>query len=228
MKGDFSKMDKNENIKRLGEISLSDGILPPVLDIYISKIPDNVNCDLHLPKGREAEMESVSNEAVKKEKRYAFLLLRYAMEKSFGIKMEDTEFLRLDSGRWVCSSCEFSISHSLGYCAVAVSRERVGVDIERIAAPRSAGFAKRALTEAEFAEYSALAPSDALDYLISAWCKKESAFKMAGGSVFVPSSCRTDKDVYSEIISLDGEKFALGVAAKDLSNIRVRIIRTLT
>lgn len=209
------------NNKDAEKTSFFDKTLTPILDIYVSKIEDTGE-NLILPAAREEEIRSISCESVKKEKRYAFLLLRYAMEKSLGIKMEDVEFSRLDSGRWVCPVCEFSISHSSGWCAVAVSGERVGVDIEKIVQPRAQGFAKRALSDEEFIKYSSLSAGDALNYLILKWCEKESAFKVSDCKAFVPCETKT-LNCSSRIIRLSDEEFALGICAKDISHMRIYI-----
>ena len=189
------------------------------LDIYIAKIA-GVPDGFVLPRARLDELDLISNESVKREKRFAFLLLGYAIEKSLGIKMVDVEFSRLASGKWICPVCEFSISHASGYCAVAVSQDRVGVDIEKIALPRSSAFAKRALTGEEFSEYSKLSAEAALRFLVLKWCEKESAFKASGGDIFVPSDTNTANS-HSRIIKLSGEEYALAVCSEDISDMRI-------
>jgi len=193
----------------------------PVLDIYISRIPENVKMSSHFPEARREEISKISNERVAREKIYATELLGYAMERSLGLKLRKAELSRLPSGKWISASCEFSISHSGGYCAVAISRNPVGIDIEPIEPPRSERFAERVLTETELSEYNALAGDAALDYLILKWSEKESIFKARGEGAFVPSEIETGKGSRSEIIELDGVRFALGVSAASFLKMKI-------
>lgn len=193
----------------------------PVLDIYISRIPEKVKMGLHFPAKRREEIMAVSNENVRREKIYATQLLEYAMERSLGVKLHRAELERLPSGKWISPACEFSISHSGGYCAVAISRKPIGVDIELVKKPSSEKFAERVLTERELSEYNLLSGEQALEYLIKKWCEKESIFKAGRADAFVPSAIETGKSSRSELIELEGSKFALGVSAESFLRLKI-------
>lgn len=193
----------------------------PLLDIYISKIPEEVKLDLHLPIERRREIEAVSNRRVAREKAYATELLKYAMDRSLGLKLKRAELERLPSGKWVSPFCKFSISHSGGFCAVAISKNPVGVDIEPVVRPNSEKFAQKVLTASELSEYEALMGDDQTEFLILKWCEKESVFKRDGTDAFVPSSIDSKGSVRSQLIELDGQKFALAVSASSFLGMKI-------
>ena len=192
-----------------------------VLDIYISKVPEKVKLNCRVPRIRRRDIATVSNERVFREKAYASMLLDHAMRKSLGIKLRRAEIQKLSSGKWVSPFCEFSISHSGGFCAVAISQKPVGVDIEPIREPSAEGFAKRVLTPKELSGYESLSGDERMEYLMLKWCEKESIFKASGKEAFVPSAIETGKNTRSKIILLDGRKFALGIYAESFLKMNI-------
>lgn len=194
----------------------------PVVDVYFAKIPEGTQLSALIPDERDKEVRESSNERVRREKYYAWRLLEYALERSLGFRMNKIAIEKQKSGKWTTPSCEFSISHSDGVVAVAVSRAAVGIDIESIKAPHSEKFAERALTENEFSEYSLLDDNAKTEYLIDKWTAKEAMFKSLNESSFVPSKISVDpSSVRTGRVVVDGAEYSYSVATKTTEKIKI-------
>lgn len=73
------------------------------------------------------------------------------------------------------SDFHFSLSHSHGICAVAISDHPVGVDVEQIGTIYPPNMIKRSLTDAEKAVFNG-------DFT-RLWCRKEAVAKMTGDGI---------------------------------------------
>ena len=185
------------------------------VDVYVSPIPTSVNFTPLIPKEREQEIKSLSNERVKREKYYAWKLLEYALKNALGVNVADAKIYKSKNGKWKSEFCEFSISHSGSCVAVAVSHAPVGIDIEPLGASRRAGFAEKLLSEDEFLRYSALSDAEKNDFLLTRWCIKEAIFKKGAGAVFVPSKTVEDNEyLFEKRFFLEGKEYFCAVSAK--------------
>lgn len=194
-----------------------------VADVYVAQIPDAVRVGSVIPKGRDEQIRSAGSERVRVEMYCAWRLLEYALERSFGLKMKKLDFTLTDSGKWCASGCEFSISHSGGAVAVAVSRAPIGVDIERAdAKKRLVNLADGMLSEKERETYLARSEAEREEYLLCAWCMKEAEFKRSGAAVFDPAAISADSKELSSIeLVLGGVDYTLGVATSSPERIRL-------
>ena len=193
----------------------------PIVDVYISKIPNVPIGELDC-KARMDEIFAVSNENVKREKYFVWKLLCYALERSFGMRGEKLDFRKESFGAWSVSNAEFSLSHSEGVLAVAVSRAAVGVDIEKLHAPRSEKTAERIMTVGELAEFASLSDENKAERFIEIWCSKEAVFKSRKLNAFVPSDIDTEKESFkTDSILIDGEKYIWSVASATPERIRL-------
>jgi len=83
----------------------------------------------------------------------------------------------------VCSSFYFSISHSRGLIALAVSDKPVGVDIEYIDPKRDTGkIIKRFSLEIQ-REYEEISESEKKGYFYNLWTSYESCIKLRGETI---------------------------------------------
>ncbi len=74
----------------------------------------------------------------------------------------------------------FNISHSGGYCALAIGAlDHIGVDIEAIR-PTIGDLAQSVLSHREAARYDALAPAEQMRTFFRAWVAKEAYLKATG------------------------------------------------
>ena len=153
---------------------------------YAQTSVDTAERELY-PRERMEEILECKNESVRREKYSAWKLLEHAINDAFSLDFDNLQFAKLDSGQWVCDKCSFSISHSDGVAAVAVSDASVGVDIEPVRAIDQR-LASKVLTDSEYEYYSSLGEDDRANLLLECWCKKEAIFKAASGSVLLPKT----------------------------------------
>ena len=110
------------------------------------------------------------------------------MLRSFGYKFTDLVFTKSKNGKWLCDKCFFSISHSNGYVAVAVSNREVGIDVEEINA-----FVEKCNNDVLFDKMKRHiiskkeAPPQTPMQMLKMWTQKESLFKCRSKKSFNPS-----------------------------------------
>ena len=191
-----------------------------VLHVYTALIPSHVRVRGVFPFSRSEEIASCASEKVQKEKFCVWKLLEFAIWQSFGKRMEEISFFKLENGKWACDFCHFSLSHSHNGVAVALSDSPVGVDIEKIAPMKNkASVAKKILTETEMEEYRRLAHSPDSEnlFLLEMWTKKESLFKTGEYPKFLPHEIATStENALTRKVCLGREEYLLSVAGKQL------------
>lgn len=144
--------------------------------VYIREISEEY--DIPLP----SYTEGITNKKVLAEKRSAYSLLLYAAKKEYGIDINISKLTKTKNGKPVYPGLHFSLSHSEGLCAVALSASEVGLDIEkRITGERADRIKKRILHPAE----------DPDTDVTELWTKKEAIFKLKGDRAFVGSEIDT-------------------------------------
>ncbi len=191
----------------------------PIADVYTAVIPDRDIGEL-TTKLRQDEILSVKNDKVKRQKYYAWKLLEYALMRTFGYKISDLNFTKTESGKWCTDKCYFSISHSRDLVAVAVSKKPIGVDCELIAEPKPNAI-ERVLRRAEKKQLKRVGENQKTEYLITAWSKKESAFKYIGEGKFLPSKIDTTKFSYAQkIVALGNDNYTLNTCTNYNKNVR--------
>ena len=194
----------------------------PVVDVYFAELPENepiaeVEC-----RERMEEIESVSNERVKREKYFVWKLLCYALERSFGMRGEKLKFTKESTGAWSVAEAKISLSHSRSALAVAVSRADVGVDIELVKAPKSERFAEHILTRGEANMLNSTPECERDERLIEIWTAKEAVFKSLGKASFIPKKIDTLTESFkTQRITIGGEDYVWSVATPTPEKIRV-------
>ncbi len=188
------------------------------VDVYYAIIPEKVKISSVYPKERNAEILSCSNERVKAEKYFVWRLLEYAVKKSLGLKIKKQKFEKLDTGKWICENFCFSLSHSDGIAAVALSAKAVGVDVERI---KDSDFkvAKKVFSELEFEVFNKLDEAQRADFFIKKWTQKESTFKKSEEKAFIPHATE-DFVGKSKIIEKNGQRYYISVACGSADCVR--------
>lgn len=193
----------------------------PVVDVYTATIPEReemppLSCAL-----RQAEIDGVTNAEVRRQKYFVWKLLEYALERSFGLKSATLAFDK-EGGRYFCDKAFFSLSHSGNVVAVAVSRDRVGVDVERVSDRDTDRLAQRVFTAEEAAQYAALPEAEKVRFFFRAWTMKEALFKAAHKDGFVPTeydSLHGDAKNFEQTV--DGAAHFLSVATATPERIRL-------
>lgn len=187
----------------------------PVVHVYVEKFPFCIADETILPPERQKEIDSCSNPKVRSEKFYAWKLLEKALIHSLGLKLENLGVTRNKNGKWGCSSCYFSISHSGDLVAVAVSRKPVGVDIEKRDETRfTDALEDKIVSKREAAALQRLEErGTALNAL---WTKKEAIFKLDGEKSFQPKQIETSKYTSTtKSIQCGEERYLITVASDD-------------
>lgn len=193
----------------------------PVVDVYVAALPPAgemlpLSCAL-----RQEDIARVTAPRLQRQKYFVWKLLEYALERSFGLKSKDLTF-RKEGDRYVCDQAYFSLSHSDNGLAVVVSRDAVGVDLEKVTARDTDGLAQRVFTPDEMEVYTALAPEEKTAFFFRAWTGKEALFKAAGKGTFVPGEQNTlQENVKHYAITVGGEAFSLSVATQTPERIRL-------
>ena len=193
----------------------------PIVDVYIAEMPQEGKLGTVYPRRRQEEIEAVQNEKVKREKYYVWKLLEYGLYHSCGKKIQDVSFVKQDTGKWSCDVCEFSLSHSHNVVCVVLSRAAVGVDVEKIQTPR-VDIADKVLSEKEKAEYALLEGEEKVGFIIRAWARKESLFKVKNVKAVSFEEFKNQEGVVMEktLQYSDGE-YALSVATAPQEKIRL-------
>ena len=186
----------------------------PIVHVYIAKFPFSVDSEKVVPRAREIEIESCSNLKVRQQKYYVWKLLESALMRSFGLKTGEINITKLDSGKWVCDECHFSLSHSDDFVVVAVSQKPVGVDIERCDESRFTD----ALSEkvASSREREELRRGGGHEKLAALWTRKEAIFKQSGGNCFQPKDIETSQySTVTKTVRGESGKYFVTVASED-------------
>lgn len=184
----------------------------PVVDVYVAEIPQTEVIGKLIPRSRQKEIESVANFDKKREKYFVWKLLEYALKKSFSKEISKVKLKKNSSGKWVCSDCFFSLTHSERAVCVAVSNSSVGVDVEKIQ-KQIVDISKEILSEEEYEEYFAVADLDKPAFLADAWTKKESLFKLKDVKCVTREEFRLLNDkVFHKKITVNGDNYSLSVA----------------
>lgn len=160
-------------------------------DFYIAPVPEGKIGPVFPPR-RQAQLDNTINENHRRQRYFAWKLLEYGLRKSLDLVMEQMDFQLDERGRWSCPECFFSLSHSGGAVAVAISGAPVGVDLEEMTGKTHPGLAKKILTQAQLREYMALEEASQKRLLLENWCLRESLFKWreaAPMAVQPPKSC---------------------------------------
>ncbi len=168
------------------------------LKIYVINVKE-VSCRdmraayLLMSDSRQKKCDSLKNEEDKKRCIVADSLLRVALEDITGKPTEYFLFDLMKNGKPYCvnADCNFNISHSGDYVAVAVDTSRqVGIDIERIR-PIKSGVMRMfcSETEAEFIkgkddnDNGFLTSPVVLERFYKVWTFKEATAKLSGEGI---------------------------------------------
>lgn len=201
-------LDKEIELKRLyQEIVPAKKTQRSNAQVFISPFPFECNNKI-APKQRKLEIESCKSEKTRNEKFYAWKLLEKVFKEEYGENIARLKFKKQDNGKWVCKKYRVSISHSGELVAVAISKNRVGIDIQSIEQVNlSQGLIEKVFLEEEKKEHID-------EYEFSrVWGIKESMFKMGEDNGFNPLNYNTNivKNYETKILTYNGKDYNLSV-----------------
>jgi len=196
-----------------------------VLDVYLAAIAEMpTRCEPACAARRRA-LARTKDPGLKRQRACAWHLLELAAGHSFGLDARELAFSCDGTGRWSCGEMEFSLSHSAGAVAAAVSDRPVGVDIEEIRA-----FAARCGENGETVKAMLrriAAPEELTDSegreaetLLRLWTGKESLFKSMHDDGFLPKSRRCGAETKQFVVPLPPE-LCLAVSGERIEALRI-------
>lgn len=147
-----------------------------MVHVYVAPVLEG-RMETVFPPERQKQLEETKNENHRKQRYSVWKLLQYGLRHSLGLSAEQPEFSLDDRGRWFCDRCFFSLSHSDGAVAVAISDAPVGVDVESLQRSLHPALPGKILTASEQAAFAVLDETKQKQYLLEKWCCKESLFK---------------------------------------------------
>ncbi|MBR2466640.1 MAG: 4'-phosphopantetheinyl transferase superfamily protein [Clostridia bacterium] len=194
------------------------------LDVYIAALPrGGADASLIEHEGRREELLLVKNERLFLEKFYSWRLLEKALGLRFAKTPSELGLAKNAIGAWTSPYAYVSISHSGGALAVAVSSAPVGVDVEKVGAPRSEKFAERMLNERELSLFCDTPDGMKSKMLMRLWTMKEALFKASGKERFVPRFTDTSSGASSRVVLLGEECFVVSYASSLPDKIGIRV-----
>ena len=191
-----------------------------MLDIYTARVSDLYKEEELYPPRRQEIINNTKSPEVRRERIAVWRLLEYAVKISLGKSMHEISPYLDENGKWLSEGCCFSLAHSNGAIAVAISDSQVGIDIERQRDVDIEAFSRRVLTPFERLRFDG--ENDKNRYIIELWTKKESIYKFNGSPPFVPSKleCKNYKTkTFSE--KIDGINYFISVCSEKIDEIKL-------
>ena len=178
----------------------------PIRDVNITEVL--------YPESRYREILACKNENARREKYLVWKLLEQAIKTGTDLDFANLEFTKTANGKWVCHDLYFSLSHADGVVCVAVSDQPIGVDVEAVKDIRPA-LANKILTEGERAIMESIPKDKRGRFLLDAWAKKESIFKMRGGEALLPNRIEsTSVKVKMHSVTVSGREYVIAIATE--------------
>lgn len=173
--------------------------------VYLSPITGTVTEPTGIyPPERKAEIMGVRNPAVRAEKIGTWKLLEFAFADFFGEELADLSPHKTDGGKWICDRYFFSLSHTRGIAAAAVSECEVGVDIESVVSARARLTPER-ITRLRRKLGFNLCGGDEITAFLAEWTAREAVFKHSGGSLLTPRDGDSTLPIRTGTIALPHE-----------------------
>ncbi len=184
------------------------------IHVFAARYPFKVLSDF-VPVSRQAEIADCGNPEVAKSKYYVFKLLEIALKDIYNVDLHNCGITRLPCGKWQCSVCQLSMTHSGNFVAVAVSDLPVGIDAELVDPIRfNDKLQSRIFTESEAVVASKMNDGERSIYANRIWTIKEAIFKRSGADKFVAGRIDTTvADARSVSVVADGKQYYLTVAS---------------
>ena len=178
---------------------------------------NNLSTDLSLydniDKNRLEKIKKSSNNLFKKEQLGSNLLLNDILENYFFMDTTKVEYIYNEYGKPYIkdSNLYFSLSHSNGVIALAVSKEEIGLDIELIKDVKD-NLALKVMNEAEYNIYKGLSKNDKISYFYEVWTSKEAYVKKLGSALTLnPSNINIDSDVILKNINISNSQYMIAL-----------------
>ena len=185
------------------------------LSVFIAQIPRKTNVTALSHPLRQSQIDSCKSNKVKEEKFYVWKLLEYAVFSLFNKPLTDFNITLDKTGKWLSNGFEFSLSHSNGVVAVAISPYPVGVDVELIKKPKVNVYGK-VFNDKQLIEFNRLPEDEKAEYFITKWANKDGCKWLAGqamedatmrsGVIHIGFPFIAEVDNKDKVVDLDNSK----------------------
>lgn len=185
-------------------------------NIYVAPVEMFLNNDV-LPQYTQQELRKITNKSLIDQKKAAYGLLKYAVEKSFNIKDDFKNLKKTKNGKPISKDYNFSISHTQDLVAVTVSKCNAGIDIEKIDETKDLSLLVKSVNSQE----ENLKIDNATDFY-SIWTKKEAIFKFKDGKIFNPKHINIEEiNTKAFEFTYKKSKYILNIATNNVSNVKL-------
>ena len=194
-------------------MNLSKMLCGDSVEVFVACLPTRDADGELFPPERQLEVMAKKNRQTQRESYFAWRLFELAALRVTG-KSPDALGLKKENGRWSAENIDFSISHSGGALAVAISSDAVGVDIEPLSAEDDGErIARRFFSADELSLYLSSEPSLRREAFLRIWTAKEAIFKSRAEAAFAPSEVDSrSQSVYTDVIYLGECDYVVSVA----------------
>lgn len=190
-----------------------------MVHVYFAPIFEGVMEPVFPPR-RQKQLEETKNDRCRRQRYSVWKLLQYGLRHSLDLDPEQLEFSLDDRGRWSCDRCFFSLSHSDGAVAVAISDAPVGIDVEGMDRSLHPALPGKILTAPEQTEFAALDERQQKQYLLEKWCCKESRFKWQEAAKAEGAAEKT----CAGTVTVAGQDCCYAVTAKKKGQLRLLVL----
>lgn len=196
------------------------------LNVYIKEIDNSLEITPLHSTERNDYISSISNRQKKSESYSAWLLLEEVISDFLKLNIDNIKFFER-SGKWSCEEFHFSLAHTSGAVAVAISDKACGIDIENLDkfkhrhldAEYSIKLAEKVCSKNEINRISCA------EEFISIWTEKEAIFKMLFPTSPSLRMIEISEYLFDTRIINFGEQYVLSVCGENLDCLKVNIIK---
>lgn len=183
--------------------------------IYIANINHEFDYN-YTPEILIKELKNITNEALIKQKQQVYNLLYYIFSTDLKQKLSEDAVTKNAFGKPVIENYEISFSHTNGVVAVAVSKDKIGVDIEQIDGTKNIQKLVKRID-------NSLSEADDENSIYDIWCKKEAVFKMLGNQInFVPLNINlSNYNCKTEVLDIIDKRYVLSWAIDAEKNVKI-------
>lgn len=201
--------------------------------VYLAYFDKNVQVQPVQPAIRNQLVQRCTDTLTRQQRYCVWRLLDYALKQHCGKGVDSFRFKPSENGKWSCDApAQFSLSHSNNVVVVAISAQKVGVDIEAVSSfsdrTCDEAFVNRVLNSAERQQLMCRDPASRNQTFALLWTNKESVFKLGDNPYFIPKSIDTTLFApparSSRLLEIGGNQYALSVATRECAKVELNLV----
>ena len=173
--------------------------------IYYAVMPKKVSVLPLESKRRNDYIDTCLSQKTKEERYCVWKLLEYALKDISDKPIKEYDFTQNKNGKWWCEDINFSLTHSGDIVAIAISNERVGIDVQEEKRVNTLALAKKILTEKELQELDSAKDKNA--FLLQKWAQKECVYKMLENNAPFTQIQTSNYILDNKVVVIDSQKY---------------------